>query len=258
VTPGLRSALAFGFAAACLCVQACGFGFKVDVGLAQWAVDGDVALGPSGGGSTGLGDRKNDTGDALGFENWRTTPYMRLAADAEKTHLSLATLWFDQNASGVLSHGFGDLPPGEPVGTEAQFLSFKLAMHYDWFERAPITISPGVGVHYLDMDVRASSPAGSERISTALPMPSLYVKTTADLGSLVGELDLGWGGMAFPSVSGTVTDIETMLRWSPAPLVELFAGYRFAFFNLDGETGGKSFTSDYLLHGWLIGFKIGP
>ena len=237
---------------ACLVTQACDT-FSVDVGVARLALDGDVALGPSGGG-VDIDSIEIDTGDSLGIDSFSETPYVRLQVRHEKATITLSTLWYNQTGSGVLQQNFGDLLQGTSVSTSAEIVDLRLAMYYDLVDERRFSISPGVGFDYLSMEFSATGAGSTEWIDDSFLMPMAFVRTAIDLGSSIDAMfEIGAN---FVDVGDTLVDFDAIIRWNPLPLVELFAGYRFILFDGDGQSADRGWQADILLHGGMIGLKL--
>ena len=219
----------------CLCAVGCEtYDFGVDVGAARMALNGDVALGPSGGG-VDLSTIPNGIGSSLGLDDSTGAPYIRVSAGHERTSAAIATLWFNRNSGGTLGNDYGDLAQGSPVATAADILAVKTAVYYDVVRDSSnagsFRLSPGVGIEFLDYDISASSAGLGQSIADWVPMPMVYLRAEGTAGAFRGRFEIGGSSIDLLGVDATLIDLDAMVTWEPLPLIQLFAGYRAILFD---------------------------
>jgi hypothetical protein len=238
---------------ACLGTPACeSQGLEIDVGVARMYLSGDVALGPSGGG-VDLNAIENDIDDSLDLGGQSKSPYIGVIS------ANVSTLWFGEDGNGVLQNDYGGLPRGTPVATSADMIVVKAAVDFEVIHNSSragsFVVAPGVGLEFIDYDLAAT--AGSRNaIDDYLLTPMIYLRTEAQVSAFTGTLILGGFSADLLSVDSTLVDLDAMLRWSPVPLFQIFAGYRGILFDAEGESGSRPYSADLALQGWLFGIEL--
>lgn len=241
----------------CTAFPACTtYGFNIDVALARMTLEGDVALGPSGGGPANLGSIDNDIEDSLGIDNEERTPFIGVEFWYERVSVSMSTLWYGQDSSGILDQDYGNIPQGSPVSTSVDIFNFKAAVYYDLISEDSFRLSPGIGIEYMDLDFSATFGGLTDSLDVGIPMPMIFLRAEKDFGPFTASVDIGAFSADIFGVDATLVDLDATLRLHPIPLVEVFAGYRALLLDAEGDDGGQDFQTDFRLHGWMIGAEI--
>lgn len=242
---------------ACTAFPACEtYGFNIDAALVRMTLDGDIALGPSGGGPADLSSIDNDIDDSLGLDDEERTPSIGVDFWYEKMSISMSTLWYGQDSSGILDQDYGNIPQGSPVSTSADIIQFKAAVYYDLIDEGPFRLSPGIGMEYMDLDFSATFGGLTDSLDVGIPMPMLFLRAEGDIGPITASMEVGGFSADLLGIDATLVDLDFKLRLNPIPLVEVFAGYRMLLLDAKGDDGGQDFETDFRLHGWMIGVEI--
>ncbi len=231
-------------------------GFDIDVGFARLNLEGDVALGPSSGVPVDLGAIENDLERSFGLDDHARTPYFGVKVWHEKWSANVSTLWYGKDSDGTLDNDYGDILQSTAVSTSADIINLKTAVHYELISSDSFRLSPGVGIELLDLDIGATSGALTQDIDTLVVMPMVFLKAELDVGPFTLMTDVGAFSADLLGVDGTLVDFEAVLRLKPIPLVEVFGGYRAILLDAEGESGSQDFSTDFLLHGWMIGVEL--
>lgn len=231
-------------------------GLQTDIGVSVVTLHGDVGLGPSSGGQPSA---QLDIDDSLGIDKDHAAPHLRLHVWYEGTSLTFSQLRYIESGSGILSHDFGDLTQGQPVNTRARFANLMVALRHAVIDTEVLRISPGIGLEWVEFELEAESAGVFERIDFTAPMPTLSLYTEVLLGPVQVSLDVVGSRAELPEFDGSLLDLEAMLRWQPLdplPVMEVFGGYRLILMDGTERTGGKEYSADLLLDGWMLGIKF--
>jgi len=246
---------AFGLALAATLLAACSApGARVWAGYTQMKVSGDIGLTPSVSGVT-TGPINVDVDEQLGLGAASQSFYGRAELDFGPVRLTGSAFQFSDSGQGRLQVDFGNISAGTDVSTDLDFINGKLALTFDILDLGPVRLSPGVGVDVFDLDMDVSETTGgtSESISEILPVPMLFAQAELDLQVVGLIVDFGGSGFNTTEADGRFYDVEALVYVRPAAALELFAGYRWINFNVDGESDGQQFDADLTFQGWLVG-----
>ena len=228
------------------------FDFTLQAGYAELGLDGDVGYDNGTGGVAFQEDI--ETGLGLGAD--QGTPYARAVMDFGTPVLAISAFSFEDDGRGVLTQDFGDISAGLPVQTDFELTSIKGAYTFD----IPIvpgiaSIQPGIAVNYFDLFIDARDTLGISQQTVDLtgPIPLAYLRGEVELGMFSLTAEAGYLEVDVDDVSGSLLDAEAQLAINPAPLLELFVGYRLLEFQVDGQIDGDTVDTDFTLSGLMIG-----
>lgn len=235
---------------ACTSLRARAYG-----GLQQATLQGGVALDNSAG-SLNLGANRADIGDQLGLDDREYSPYVRAELGLPIGSATVSGFRFSQTGDGTLTGAqFGDIPAGSQVTSFMKFTNVKVAAHYDLFDIGVLRLSPGVGVDFFDFDVQVTELGTSnyERVDNRVYVPMLFAQAEASLGVVAATLDVGYMQASLDDAKGSYLDVEALIRVSPSPFVEIFAGYRLIELDARGVADDRRYDADVTLRGWTLG-----
>ncbi len=216
-------------------------------------MDGDVALGSSGGGQ----GADVDVNDDLGLGNSASAPLLTATAPTAWGRVGASAFWFDDETNGTLTSGaYGDLAAGSQVRSEFAFTNIKAWWTFDAYRSESVRISPGLAldVFDVDLDVTAVGPAQRfENLDLLAPVPMPFLDGEARFGDffIAGQgggmrVDLGDG-------LGTYWDIEGRIGYLVDDKVEFHTGYRAIGIDANGDADDRKAAVDLTVHGWFIG-----
>lgn len=228
-------------------------GVTGQIGYTNMSVGGDMALASGTGGVPSSANQ--DIGSAFGLGDGQGSPYLRGQVDCGVPVFTASGFLFSEEGSGVLNATFGGLSASTPVNSKLEFANLKMSAAFD-IDLGPIKVSPGLGLDLFDLHFKATETTlgNSEAIDELVPVPLLFVRGEADvfLCTLVGEA----GYLQTPEINGTkarCVDLEAMLEWSLAPMVQVFAGYRRIDIDWRGQSDTDSYDLNLTVDGWMIG-----
>ena len=241
---------------AALLLSACtGLRARAYGGIQQTTLQGGVALDNSAG-SLSLGANRADIDADLGLDDREYSPYVRAEIGLPIGSATVSGFRFNQTGAGTLTGGqFGDIPAGTQVTSFMKFTNVKVAAHYDLFDIGVLRLSPGVGVDFIDFDLQVTELGTSnyERVDNRVYVPMLFAQAEANLGILAATLDVGYMQASLNNAKGSYLDVEALIRVSPSPFVEIFAGYRLIELDARGVADDRRYDADLTLHGWVLG-----
>lgn len=223
-------------------------------GYAQLGLDGDFGFVDG----TSTASIQQDVESAFGLGDDQGSPYARVALDLGVPHLSASGFIFEDDGTGTLTANFGEnLTAGTAVDSEFDLAAAKIALAFD-IDVGPVTVSPGVAVEYVDlqMSVRDRIGIATEEVDLQAPIPLAFVRAQVELGpvTLLGEG--GYLQVDVEDVDASLLDLEFMARVHPTEWLHVFGGYRLLRLEGDGEVDGDSVDLDLDLAGWVVGGGI--
>lgn len=223
------------------------------VGYARLAVDGDIGYVS---GSTS-GSISQDVESAFGLGDSQGSPYGRAVLDTGVQVFSVSAFALSDEGTGVLEANFGDsglLLANTPVRSELDLFNVKGAYAFE-IPIGPVSISPGIALDYFDLDLEVSDLIGitTERVELNAPLPLAFLRAEATLGPVSAVAEVGYIEVDVEDVDAKFLDIEAMLVVQPAPLLQLFVGYRSVNLEAQGLIDGDAFDTDLRIGGFLIG-----
>jgi hypothetical protein len=237
--------------AACTSVRARAYG-----GVIQCSLDGGVALDSTAGGLD-LGRNRTDVDGELGLGDRETSPWMRAELGLPIGAVTLSGFGYTETGAGRLAgnHQYGDILPGSQVTAHLAFDQIKAAVHYDLLDLGFVRLAPGAGVDFIDLDVTVTETgtANFERVDNEVFVPMLFAQAELDLAVAAATIDVGYMQASLDDADGSYLDVEALLRVTPAPFVELFAGYRCIEVDVRGRADERRYEADVRLRGWMIG-----
>lgn len=238
-----------------LLLPACfSFGVKGDVGYTSMAISGDMALAPTGG-SVGV-TIDQDVESALGLGDDSGSPYLRAEFDFGVPVLSVSAFQFSDSGTGTLNGSFGNITAGTQVASDLEFSNVKAALTFD-IDLVVVKLSPGIAVDLFDLDLQVQDVAGfaEESVDVVAPVPMLFVRGEAGLLGIVNAV-AEVGGLKVPEIDGiegTFWDAEARIEVAPAPMLNLFVGYRFMHLDGNGNIDNQGFDASLDITGWMLG-----
>jgi len=227
------------------------FAVSAHAGFAQMAVEGDIGYV---GGSTNA-TVSQDVESAFGLGDDQGIPVGRLAVDTGVPVLAVSGFMFDEQGSGVLQGNFGDtFSAGLPINSDFELTNIKASWAFQ-IPMGPVSISPGIGVDYFDinLEVRDQFGFGVETLELQAPVPIAFLRGEVDIGFVSLLAEGGYMKVDVEDVELTLLDIEAMLMVKPSSWLDLFVGYRMIEFEGDGEIDDDTFQGDFELGGFMVG-----
>jgi hypothetical protein len=241
-------------AASCTSLRA-----RAYAGVTHTTLQGDVALDSSAGGLD-LRANRADVEDEIGLDEREFSPYVRAEVGLPLVDFTASGFNYSQTGGARLqgNHQFGDIPAGSQVSAHLEFTNIKAAAHFDLLDLGVLRLAPGVGVDFIDLDVAVSelSTTNFERIDNEVFVPMVFAQAELGLGLFAATVDVGYMQASLDDARGEFLDVEALLRFSPAPFVEVFAGYRLIDVDVRGNADERRYEADLLLHGWMAGGGI--
>ena len=227
------------------------FDVEAQAGYAQLALDGDLGYAN---GTNPQAAVRQDIGSALGLGDDQGSPFVRAKIDTGVPVLSVSAFQFRDEGTGTLSAPFGDVTPIAPVRSEFDLLDVKAAYAFE-IPIGPVSLSPGVAVEYVDLDIRVRDLIGiaSERVELQAPLPMLFLRGEVEVGPVGAVAEVAYAGASVDGVDASLLDVEALLLVHPTSMLELFVGYRYLQLQVDGEIDGDSYDSDLRLGGLMVG-----
>jgi hypothetical protein len=228
---------------------------RVHAAYLHTSLSGEVAVGPSGGGTT-LTDSGNDLVDDLGIEESNPAPLLGASFSTPIGRFGASTFWFADEGSGTLAHDFGDIPRGTGVRSDFEFLNVKTYWVYDVVEERTFRIAPGVAVDFIDMKTEVRSTAAAqafEQVEVFAPVPMLFLDGEARFGPFHVEAQGGGMRIDLTDGVGTYWDFEGRVGFAPNERIDVFAGYRFLSMDSGGEASNRDANVDLQVQGWFVG-----
>lgn len=230
---------------------------EVQAGYAHLSLDGDI--GYSTGNTVAV---EQDFESTFGLGDAQGSPYGRAQIDFGVPVLTVSAFSFEDQGRGVLESNFGDITApagGVPVQSELDMMNAKVSLAFE-IGIGPVSISPGLAIDYFDfdlqIDVTESLLSAREQVDVSGPLPLAFLRADVDLGIVSAFAEAGYMSADIDSVDGEVLDIEAQLVLHPAPLVELFVGYRYLNIALDGILDNDTIDTDITISGLIFGGGI--
>lgn len=217
--------------------------FSLKVGYATLDPDGKFA-GENGGVSTEVDfddDLDFDSSDGIIAEG---------AVQLGPFRLSVGYLPLDFSGEGTLSEDItfeGEtFTAGTDVTSDVEMNIYDLgfAFHLLNVDDGPVRLQLGpelaVKIADIDMSVRETTGALSERIDVTVPVPTIGARGRVAFGDYFGVV----GRAGYLEVRGnSFLDADVQVEFSPVPLVGVFAGYR--YMNIDVDESGVVLDSTF-------------
>lgn len=221
---------------------------EAEVGYAQLAVRGDLALSDTGSTS------EQSVRSAFGLGDDRGAPYVRGLVDVGPLVLSGSLTSLQENGVGVLQSGFGALVAGTPVASDLDVAIGKLAATFD-LQLGPVRVQPGLAMDVFDLDftVRETLLGNREEIDELLGVPLLFVRGDLAIGDLLATAEVGYLEIASDGNGGRFLDAEGRLQWTPVGPLSFAIGYRHLGIDANGDTDEGRVAIDLVLSGWFVG-----
>lgn len=226
--------------------------FAAQAGYSQLALDGDV--GYVDGRSSAAIQQDIDSGFGLGDD--QGSPYVRAAVDFGVPTWSVSGFLFSDEGRGTLNADFGNnLTAGTAVDSKFDLGMAKAALAFD-IPFGPVTISPGLAVDFVDLNMEVKDTIGiaTETVELVAPLPMLFARGKIELGSWVNLVaEGGYVKVDVEDISAELLDLEALVELNAVGPFNLFAGYRKVQLDGDGEIDGDNFDLSIGLSGFLIG-----
>ncbi|MFT4516226.1 MAG: hypothetical protein ACI89X_004070 [Planctomycetota bacterium] len=228
---------------------------EVQAGYAQLSLDGDI--GYSNGATVAV---EQDFESALGLGDTQGSPYGRAQIDFGVPVLTVSAFSFEDDGRGSLQADFGNIPViggGVPVQSQLEMMNAKMSYAFE-IGIGPVSISPGIAIDYFDLqiDVTDAFSIAREQVDVSGPLPLAFLRADVDLGIVSAFAEAGYMSADIDDVDGELLDIEAQLVLHPAPLVELFVGYRYVNIALDGIVDTDTIDMDLTISGLIFGGGI--
>jgi len=228
---------------------------EVQAGYAHLSLDGDI--GYSNGNTVAV---EQDFESVFGLGDSQGSPYGRAQIDFGVPVLTVSAFSFEDKGRGVLLSDFGNIPAlagGVPVQSELDMMNAKVSLAFE-IGIGPVSISPGLAIDYFDLqiDVTDALSIASEQVDVSGPLPLAFLRADVDLGIVSAFAEAGYMSADIDDVDGELLDIEAQLVLHPAPLVELFVGYRYWNIALDGIIDNNTIDTDIKVSGLIFGGGI--
>lgn len=227
--------------------------FEAQAGYARLALDGDLGYADTATSTT----IRQDIGSAFGLGDSQGAPYVRAMLDTGVQVLSVSAFDFHDDGTGTLQANFGNNPlltAGAPVRSEFDLISAKAAYAFE-IGFGPVSVSPGIALDYIDLDVSVRDLIGiaEERVELNAPIPLAFLRGELDLDVVSAVVETGYMAVNVEDVDGSLFDVEAMVVGHPTSLLELFVGYRLLNLKVDGRIDNDDFDADIRLGGFFLG-----
>ncbi|MHC4512839.1 MAG: porin family protein [Planctomycetota bacterium] len=232
--------------------------FTADAGYMFMELAGEFGFADSGGGVS-AGDVKINLGSGLDIST-AGSPYAKLEVALAGLRVGLSGFKFSDTGDSILSASFGDITAGSTVNTDLDLTNLKATIAYDIIDFGYLRISPGISLDYfdIDLDMTATSPiAAFEHLEFDVPVPMPYLSAALNYGDFTLDAEVSGISADLEDADGVYWDIVSKLRYSPVPLFEIFAGYRYLLIDADGDTSGQEFDGDVHMNGFFFGASLG-
>jgi hypothetical protein len=228
---------------------------EVQAGYAHLSLDGDI--GYSNGNPVAV---EQDFESVFGLGDSQGSPYGRAQIDFGVPVLTVSAFSFEDKGSGDLQSNFGNIPAvagGVPVQSELDMMNAKVSLAFE-IGIGPVSISPGLAIDYFDLQIDVTEDVSfeSEQVDVSGPLPLAFLRADVDLGIVSAFAEAGYMSADIDDVDGELLDIEAQLVLHPAPLVELFVGYRYWNIALDGIIDNNTIDTDIKVSGLIFGGGI--
>jgi hypothetical protein len=238
-------------AASCLQLKMTG-----QTGYAQMAVDGNIALSPTGGSGSPIIDQ--DFNSAFGLGDDQSSPYARVQLDLGVPVLTVSGFTFEENGSGTLNAQFGNITAGTDVDSKLRFSNLKASLAFQ-FDLGPVAVAPGIAVDLFDLQLHIQDTAGfaNEDIDVIAPVPLAFLRGEVDLAVVAAVAEIGYVDIPdLNGIAGRFWDAELTAEVRPAPMFHLFAGYRALHLDSHGTIDDQDFAANMDVSGWVAGGGI--
>lgn len=231
------------------------FEIAAQVGYSQLSLDGDVGY-VSGSSSVAV---QQDIDSGFGLGDAQGSPYARASLDLGVPRLAVSGYLFSDEGRGTLTADFGNnLTEGQDVDSKFDLGMAKASLAFD-IPIGPLTISPGLAVDFVDLNMEVKDTIGiaTESVELVAPLPMLYARAELALGSwvnLVGEG--GYVQVDVEDISAKIVDLEALVELNAVGPFNLFAGYRKFLLEGDGVVDGDNVDISIGISGFLIGGGI--
>jgi len=228
---------------------------EVQAGYAHLSLDGDI--GYSNGNTVAV---EQDFESVFGLGDSQGSPYGRAQIDFGVPVLTVSAFSFEDKGSGDLQSNFGNIPAvagGVEVQSELDMMNAKVSLAFE-IGIGPVSISPGLAIDYFDLQIDVTEDVlfESEQVDVSGPLPLAFLRADVDLGIVSAFAEAGYMSADIDDVDGELLDIEAQLVLHPAPLVELFVGYRYWNIALDGIIDNNTIDTDIKVSGLIFGGGI--
>jgi hypothetical protein len=223
-------------------------------------LDGDIG--------TSVGPLSNENSlDALGLDNPETIIVPRVGLNWSTIHVSFEGFQTEFSGSGVaeatLDLGGTPITAGEPVDSEFDLGLYQSRFVWDFLPDPLQDLGLGIGVGYLDYEVKVASKTGPGIISGGDGLPFAFL--TGRAAKAIGDFEVlvlaGGGAIKIDDESYNYIDLEAILTWAfwdeGQATAELVIGYRYLRYEYEFDAGtGGEFDIDATLDGPVVGVSV--
>lgn len=210
--------------------------------------------------STPVGDvnLRND----LELDERDVVPYVRAGVGLVGLRLSGSGFRTEQKGTGTLSANFGNINAGTVVDTELDLGVAHGALTLDFFDLEFARLGIGVGADYFDVDLHAESTllptltTADLNVQQAVPLAVAQAEVKIPVIDLRGAVEVSGIAGRYGEIEGALFDVDAIVSMEPVDFVEIFAGYRWLRFEIDGTMDGQRFDGNIVLSGFFAGLGV--
>lgn len=229
-----------------------------NAGPALLSVSGDIGYyeGNSVGGASTFPPVIQDIDSAFGVGNTETVPFGSVAVDAGVPVLTISSFRFATSGDGALQEGFGGLTNGTPVRSDFEVLDVK-ATYVFGIPVGPLTISPGVGVDFLDMKLRVVNQVNPTEVQTAdltAPIPYGVVRGEYVLDKRLRLMvEAGYMSADVSDYEARLVEFDAMASYQLSAHLHLFVGYRYLVLDAKAKLDDDFIDAKFAMQGPMVG-----
>ena len=246
--------IAFTLMATALPVQA----FEAGVRAYYWfpALDGDIKYSDN-----SLAGTKLDLEDDLGFDD-EYYPFGEIFLGLGNHHLSFSFYRAEYDGRETLDQdiNFGGetYPAGDRIKSTLDYDVYDLTYQYDVLDLENVLAGFSLGlvgrvrVFDLEAEIKSETTGQSEKEAYTVPVPMLGLNFHLGILADILEARVLATGMGY--WDGYMVDAQAELSFTPIPYVDIHAGYRTFFVDVDSNDLKLNYNTSGLYAGITVGF----
>ena len=228
------------------------WGLSASAGVFQATMTGDTGRE---GNVLGLADV--DIDDDLDLSDEDNSIFAKARVSGAGINIWASGFETEQNGRSQLSVNFGDIAAGTTVRTNSEIRSLQAGISFNIIDVGGFRLAPGVGADYFDIELEAQDSVLNQIESLAEdgPIPLVFLDASFDPPVIPLSVEAHIGGITgtYDDFDGLLLDGEATVHVHLLDPLDLYAGYRYIQFELDGVDDGEEFTADLVLSGLIVG-----